>query len=255
MNDLGLFCHNYLIWISKIYRMEEPVPPMSYDENHRIVRQNYIRYQKYNIVVCIVCFIVIVVFFIKYYLSINNLIDTNIWWNTCVCNETNNNIKNMLDIIESENKSLITSLYKKRIIILPSCLMVNETEAHNEMYFGKIMHEEYMQNNANFDKFKRHIHYISYDIDGPSLLFNMHYMNQKYHIKFNKIFYSHEFNYCGNHCHNFTTEVENTNEMYIYKIVMRHDLATIAYEFDNILQIIPLTGHHNTVCVIQINKK
>src|SRR6185503_3966146 len=103
-----------------------------------------------------------------------------------------------------------------------------------------IMHEEYMYNNANLDKFKRHARYNYMPINvGTSLLFNMHYMNQKYHIKFNKIIVVNQVNYNNEACYNFTIEVENTNNIYRYNLVERSDLSTITHEFDNIIRIDP----------------
>ena len=69
----------------------------------------------------------------------------------------------------------------KRIIEIPIELMINKSDAHDEMFYGKIMHDEYMifvnkHINAKVDYLVEQ--FLNVRETGRNLLFNMHYMNK-----------------------------------------------------------------------------
>lgn len=107
-----------------------------------------------------------------------------------------------------------SKILRKRIMSLPLQLMVSKSEAHDMMLNGDIMHNAYQdfvksQFNADInylvDKF------MSVYGSTRELLFNMHYMNQRHCVKFNKLLHGYKRS-----DYNLTVEVEGTDIVYKY---------------------------------------
>ncbi len=103
-------------------------------------------------------------------------------------------------------------------------LMINASEAHKLMFYDNIMHDEYVkfvnEHHVNTEiKFMIEKFMNIYE-SSRHILFNMHYINQKYFVKFNKIFVD-QNKIFKNHDHVntdefLTVEVEDSEKIYKY---------------------------------------